>query len=279
MSSHPPEPLATPPGDGEDASADPRDQVRERTRRQLLAVAVSAAVLVVAGVVSLVLLGGGDEVADEQPGPTTRPGDDPVAPDTPGDDPAVPDDRAVPDGDELPPGLDTGHPLVGRSELEAREVYPLVRSEWVDGEAMMLTMDLVPGRVGVAVEDGVIVAAGAEGCEDLPADPAVWQRQACSPSEGDGATVWGRLVEREGGLALEPGEGADRYYEYLQVVPFSAHPDRSAADGAPVAVDLRGQPVDEDDLQAGQSVWLWIRGGCEERYPVGCTVDALVVER
>ena len=86
-------------------------------------------------------------------------------------------------------------------------------------------------------------------------------------------------MERENGLALEPGAGADRYYEFMQVVPLTAHPDRAAPDGQPVLVDIEGGPVDESELMAGQSVWLWITAGCEERYPVGCTVDALVVER
>lgn len=261
----------TRPDATDDDRAELRAEVRERTRRQLLAVAVSAAVLVVAGVVTLVLLGGADDDAgvdepdaDPATGSDGRDAEDPVDP----TDPAA-----------LPAGLDPQHPLVGRTELEAREVYPIVRVEWVDGEAMMLTMDLVPGRVGLAVEDGVIVAAGAEGCEELPSEPAVWQRQACDPSSDDGATVWGRLIDQEGGLALEPGAGADRYYEQMQVVPLSAHPDRAGPDGQPVVVDLEGGPVAESALRAGQSVWLWITGGCEERFPVGCTVDALVVER
>ncbi len=246
-----------------------RAEVRERTRRQLIAVAVSSAVLVLAGVVALVVLGGDDDemtetTRDDDPGPaTTLP-------------PAAPPDG---ESESHPSGLGPAHPLVGRPETEAREVYPVVRVEWIDGEALMLTMDLVPGRVGIAVEDGVIVAAGAEGCEELPPDPAGWQLQACDPSPDDGATVWGRLVEREDGLALEPGAGADRYYEMMQVVPLSADPDRAGTDGRPVVVDLEGARVTESELTAGQAVWIWVTGPCEERYPVGCTIDALVVER
>lgn len=252
-----------------------REEVREHTRRQLIAVAISAGVLLVAGAVALVLLGGdGDGDGDGS------------------DDPAEPDaatSPADPGGDITsghPSGLDPRHPLVGSPEIEARTVYPVVRVEWVDGEARMLTMDQVPGRVGIAVEGGVIVAAGAEGCESLPPDPASWQQQACDPSADDGATVWGRLRElgddadlrpgEQAALVLEPGAGADRYYERMQVVPFSTRADR-VDDGRPVAVDLEGGPVEESEFRAGQPVWLWITGGCEERYPVACPVDAIVV--
>jgi hypothetical protein len=260
-----------------DDERDLRAEVRERTRRQLLAVAVSAAVLVLAGVVTLVVLGGSDEDATDPDGPdptaTVPPG---TAPDDTASDDTAPDNTAP---GAHPSGLDPEHPLVGRPSSEAREVYPVVRVEWIDGEAMMLTMDLVTGRVGLAVEDGAIVAAGAEGCEELPGDAAVWQQQACDPSPDDGATVWGRLVQQGSGLALEPGAGADRYYELMQVVPISARPNGTAPDAQPLILDLGGGAVDESDLVAGQSVWLWITGACEERSPVSCPVDALVVER
>lgn len=236
-----------------------RAAVRERTRRQLLAVAVATAVLVLAGAVALVLAWRGD-------------GDDTGSPPAPT---RTPDEPAPDDGPrgQHPSGLDVSHPLVGSEEARAREVYPLVRVEWRDGEAKMLTMDLLPGRVGLAVEDGTIVAAGAEGCEELPPDAATWQQQACDPAPDDGATVWGRLLDEAGALVLEPGAGADRYYERMQVAPWS-----SDVDDQLVAVDMDGTPVSQDDLRAGQSVWLWTSGPCEERYPVACPLDAIVVE-
>lgn len=231
--------------------------MRERARRQLVALGVAVAVLVLAGVVALWWNRGGGEV---EAGDTTTSA------------PAGPGAPTPPDGpgfEDL--GLDPAHPLVGRPESEVRTVHPLVRVAWRDGEPLMLTQDLRPGRVDVAVRDGVVVAAAAEGCDDLPDGAPGWVRAACDPSPDDGATVWGTLRGGDaGGLALEPDPDADRYYEGLAV---------AGAGDIPLLVDLEGAPLTAGELRDGQRVWLWIDGPCAESFPVRCDVAAMVVSR
>lgn len=251
---------------GENAAEQRRD-VREQARRQLRAVAISTAVLLVAGVVALVVFtGDGGEGDVDEPEPTG-----PAEPREPGE-PAPPADGPEPGAH--PSGLDPTHPLVGRSPAEARTVTPLVRVQWIDGEPMVVTMDLVPGRVGVAVEDGVIVAADVEGCEEAPPGAPGWVIQACELERDDTATVWGELVADGDRLVLAPSADADSYFEGMQVRPLPGPGDG----GAPLWLDVDGAPVDVADLEAGQSVWLWISGACQESFPVQCPVDALVVD-
>lgn len=237
-----------------------RDEVRAGARRQLVAILIAVGAMVLAGALALVLLGDDDDDVDAGASTTSTS----VAGPDGGSDTTMA-------GSDLYPGLSEQHPLVGRSELEARETYPVVRVTWLDGEALMTTMDLVPGRVNVAIDGGVVMAAAAEGCEEVDDSSPMWARQACAPSEADGPASFGRLIEGEAGtLVLEPGLDAERYYEGVLVAP---------RDELPVLVDTTGAPVTQDELQAGQSVWLWIGGPCAESFPVQCELDAVLVER
>lgn len=167
-----------------------------------------------------------------------------------------------------PAGADSA--LVGLTELEVRERYPLVRLVEVDGEPLAVTMDLQPGRINLAVADGVVVGATTEGCEELTGDAPVWQQQSCDPDpETDGSDVSGKLVADGDGFALEVGTGGDDYYQGMPI----------AVDDATLVRDTTGAPLTAGDLRPDDVVWIWTDGGCRESFPVQCDLAAIVVDR
>jgi hypothetical protein len=101
----------------------------------------------------------------------------------------------------------TDSPLVGLTEAEVRELYPLVRVVEVDGEPLMATMDLQPGRINLALADGVVVGASTEGCEEAGDQDPEWLRQSCDPDpDTDGPNATGKLLAGETGLSFD-GDG------------------------------------------------------------------------
>lgn len=175
----------------------------------------------------------------------------------------------VPDEPTSPPGADSA--LVGLTEIEVRELYPLVRVVEVDGESLPTTMDLQPGRLNLSIEGGVVVAATAEGCEELTPEEPAWMQQACDPDpESDGPDADGKLIEGEAGtLTLEVGTQGEQYFQGMAVV---ADPDRTRV------LDSQGTPLSAQELIAGDVVWLWT-DACLESSPVQCDVVAIVVDR
>ena len=175
----------------------------------------------------------------------------------------------VPDEPATPAGADSA--LVGLTELEVRELYPLVRIVELDGEALPATMDLQPGRLNLSIEGGVVVAATAEGCEELTSEDAAWMQQACDPDpDSDGPDANGKLLEGEDGtLTLEVGTQGEQYYQGMTV---AADPDQTRV------VDTQGTPLSADDLGVGDVVWMWT-DACLETSPVQCEIRAIVVDR
>lgn len=171
-----------------------------------------------------------------------------------------------------PQGADSA--LVGMTELEVRELYPLVRVVSVDGEALPTTMDLQVGRIDLSLEDGSVVAASTEGCEDTTGEVPGWVRQACDPDPAeDGADSFGKLVEdtSSGALTLEVGFNGDEYYQGMTVRP---------ADGEePLVRGTDGSTLGTDDLVSNDVVWVWVSGPCAESSPVQCDLAAIVVDR
>lgn len=165
----------------------------------------------------------------------------------------------------------TDSALVGLTELEVRELYPLVRVVEIDGQSLPATMDLLPGRINISVADGAVVAATTEGCEELTDDSPTWMQQACDPDpEADGPDSFGKLIAGEGdGLALEVGFNADEYYQGMAVT----------ADDMTMLRDTTGAPLAADELVDGDVVWIWTTGGCNESSPVQCDMAAIVVDR
>lgn len=237
------------------------DHERRRARARRTSVLVGVAVVVAVGLVGAVGLG-----RDRTEDLATRPPED-LTSSTTTDAPAVTGPETT-GPDVGTPGATS--PFVGRTELELRETYPLVRTLFRDGQAVGGGFDLRPGRISISVEGGVVTAAGVECPDDVTLEP--WAAQACDPGPDDGPTVWGKLIPAGGGLALEPGFNARRYYEGLLVDPTSAPP------GTPVH-DMAGVTVPVAELRAEDVVHLWISGGCRESRPVQCTIDAIVVER
>jgi hypothetical protein len=168
-----------------------------------------------------------------------------------------------------PAGADSA--LVGLSELEVRERYPIVRLVEVDGEPLAVTMDLQFGRINLAVADGVVVGTTTEGCEELNDEVPSWQQQACNPDPAaDGPNTFGKLLAGPDGasLTLEVGTDGDEYYQGMTVT----------VDETTILRDTTGAPIAADDLRPDDVVWIWT-GECAESFPVQCSIQALVVDR
>lgn len=169
------------------------------------------------------------------------------------------------------PGDDS--PLVGLTEAEVRERYPLVRVIEVDGMPLPATMDLQPGRIDLALEGDVVVAATTEGCDEAGPQDALWLQQACDPDPAtDGPDASGKLLAgtTDGGFTLEVGTQGDQYFQGMAVV---VDPDRTRV------LDSQGTPLGAQDLRPDDVVWLWTAGACAESSPVQCELDAVVVDR
>jgi hypothetical protein len=165
------------------------------------------------------------------------------------------------------PGRD--HPFVGRTERDIFLRYALVRVVWRDGEFFVLTGDLRPGRVNLAVADGIVVAAEVEGCFEYVEVPA------CDPSPDDGPDLSGVVLEPPDDF---PGEPANRVL--VRVEP--ATPDRTGTmwliglENAAVRNE-EGTPLDRRALTPGTRVDAWLAGGCLDPDPGLCGVSAVVV--
>ena len=177
-----------------------------------------------------------------------------------------------PDDPSAPVGADS--PLVGLTEAQVRDTYVVVRVVERDGEPLMTTMDLVPGRINLVVQDDRVIGATTESCDDaLPAsESAAWFQQACDPSPGtDGPDVTGTLRSSASGggglLVLEVDDDSNDYFQGLAVEP---GPDAMLrhADGAPLG---------PQELAAGDEVRIWTAGACRESSPVQCEIEAMVV--
>ena len=170
-----------------------------------------------------------------------------------------------------PLGADS--PLVGLTELEVRERYPLVRVVEVDGEPLPATMDLQPGRINLALEGDEVVGATVEGCEDMADDAPEWMAQACDPDpDNDGPTTSGKLLADPAGgeaLTLEVGTQGDQYHQGMTVRP--------AGDETLIRT-LDGTPLMADELLPDDVVYVWT-GTCRESSPVQCDIHAIVVDR
>lgn len=168
------------------------------------------------------------------------------------------------------PGTDSA--LVGLTEAEVRELYPLVRVVEIDGEPLATTMDLQPGRINLALEGDVVVAATTEGCDESGPQDAEWIQQACDPDpDADGPDATGKLIEGEGAeLVLEVGTQGEQYYQGMAV---EADPDMTRV------LDSQGTPLAAGDLVVGDVVWIWTTGECAESMPVQCDLAAVVVDR
>lgn len=240
--------------------SDDRDTMGDTGGPGAVAVTIGIAIVVLMAVLAAVVLSTDDDedlVADE---PTTTEATTTVLPTEP--EPLDPPSSEAPGSDSA---------LVGLTELEVRELYPLVRVVEVDGEPLMTTMDLLPGRINISIADGTVVAATTEGCEELTDESPVWMQQSCDPDPStDGPDTFGKLVAGEGdALALEVGFNADEYYEGMAVTP----EDMTAVR------DTTGAPVGADELVVGDVVWIWTTGGCDESSPVQCDLAAVVVDR
>jgi hypothetical protein len=178
----------------------------------------------------------------------------------------------VPSEPEPVEPVGTDSPLVGLTEGEVRERYPLVRVVEVDGEPLMATMDLQPGRINLALADGVVVGATTEGCEEAgPQDPE-WLRQSCDPApDADGPNATGKLLAgvTDGEFTLEVGTEGDQYFQGMTV---GVDPDTTRV------LDSTGTPLAAADLLPDDVVWIWT-GTCAESSPVQCEIQAIVVDR
>lgn len=218
---------------------------------------VVVAIIAALAVVALLVFDADDEVVTGDGPTTTSPTT--VAP-------------AAPEPEEPMPPLGADSPLVGLQELEVRELYPLVRLVEVDGEPLQVTMDLLPGRINLAVADGVVVGATTEGCEELTGEIPNWQAQSCDPDPAtDGPDAFGKLLAGAEGepLALEVGTGGDEYYQGMAIT----------ADDTTLLRDTTGAPLVAEDLRPDDVVFIWTSGGCRESFPVQCDFAAIVVDR
>jgi hypothetical protein len=165
-----------------------------------------------------------------------------------------------PGGREIPhydgPGQD--HPFVGRTERDISLRYPLVRVVWRDGDEPFVNADGRPGRVSLAVVEGVVVGAEVEGCgtrDDLP---------ACNPSADDGPDLVGEIVEVQeaGGLLVRAERG-----------PYGAG---MILTGGGELRDEQGRHLPLGSLSAGDRIHGWLAGGCLEPDPPYCAASILV---
>jgi hypothetical protein len=171
-----------------------------------------------------------------------------------------------------PQGTDSA--LVGMTELAVRELYPLVRVAEVDGEALPTTMDLLVGRINLSLEDGTVVSATTEGCEEVTGGSPSWVRQSCAPDPAeDGPDSFGKVIagDSPGSLTLEVGFNGDDYYQGMVVRPTSG--DEPAVRGTD------GSVLSLDELGPNDVVWVWVDGACQESSPVQCDLAAVVVDR
>ncbi len=168
-----------------------------------------------------------------------------------------------------PLGADSA--LVGLTEAQVRELYPLVRVVQVDGQVLPATMDLQPGRISLAIEGDTVVGATVEGCEEAGAQDATWLQQSCDPDpDNDGPNASGKLLaDGESGFTLEVGTEGDQYYQGMSV---AVDPDLTRV------LDSNGTPLVAEDLTADDVVWIWT-GDCAESSPVQCEIQAIVVDR
>ncbi|MFN7151131.1 MAG: hypothetical protein ACK4V6_16850, partial [Microthrixaceae bacterium] len=135
---------------------DDPDSTGDTGRPGTMAVTIGIATVVLMAVLAAVVLATDEDeqlVADE---PTTTEATTTMVPTEP--EPIDPPASEVPGSDSA---------LVGLTEIELRELYPLVRVVEIDGEPLMTTMDLLQGRINISVADGTIIAATTEGCEDV----------------------------------------------------------------------------------------------------------------
>jgi hypothetical protein len=239
---------------------DDLDPSADGTRRSTLAATIGVATVVLMAVLAAVVLATDDEDELVTEGSTTTEATTTMVPTEP--EPIDPAPEGTPGGDSA---------LVGLTELQVRELYPLVRVVEVDGEALPTTMDLLPGRINISVADGEVVAATTEGCEELTDESPTWMQQACDPDpDADGPDSFGKLIGGDGdALALEVGFNADEYYQGMAVVP----------DDMTMLRDTTGAPLAADELVTGDVVWIWTSGACGESSPVQCDMAAIVVDR
>lgn len=236
--------------------ANPQDEPSGRSPAAVLTGIVVVALVALVAIIAVVVMDADDDVVTDDGGGTT------TAPTT-----VVPTEPE-PVEPSQPAGADSA--LVGLTELEVRELYPLVRLVEVDGEPLAVTMDLLPGRINLAVADGVVVGATTEGCEELTGDVPAWQQQSCDPDpETDGSEVSGKLVADGDGFALEVGTGGDEYYQGMPI----------AVDDATLVRDTTGAPLGAQDLRPDDVVWIWVADECQESFPVQCDLAAIVVDR
>lgn len=228
------------------------DEAAPSTTNAAITGLVVVAIIAALAVVALLVFDADDEVVSGD-GPTTT-----MAP-------------AEPEPQEPTPPLGADSPLVGLQELEVRERYPLVRLVEVDGEPLPATMDLLPGRINLAVADGVVVGATTEGCEELTGEVPSWQAQSCDPDpDTDGPDTFGKLLAGAEGepLSLEVGTGGDEYYQGMAIT----------IDDTTLLRDTTGAPLVADDLRPDDVVFIWT-GACQESFPVQCELQAIVVDR
>lgn len=171
-----------------------------------------------------------------------------------------------------PQGTDSA--LVGMTELEVRELYPLVRVVEVDGEALPTTMDLQVGRIDLSLDGDTVVSASTEGCQEVTGGSPSWVRQSCAPDPAeDGPDSFGKVIagEAEDSLTLEVGFRGDEYYQGMVVRPTSGdEPSVRGTDGSVLSLD---------ELGPNDVVWVWVDGACQESSPVQCDLAAVVVDR
>lgn len=242
---------------------DQHDQLTAEPERpdRPMAIVVGAVVLVLMVIVAVLAVASFD-ADDEQPGGDSAPSGTLPVTSVPEPMPTEPAER---------PGADS--PLVGLTEAEVRERYPLVRVVERDGVPVPATMDLQPGRIGLALEGDVVVAATTEGCDEAGPQDAGWLQQACDPDPAtDGPDAFGKLLAgaADGEYTLEVGTQGDQYYQGMAIV---IDPDRTRV------LDTEGAPITAQDLRPDDVVWIWTAGACAESSPVQCELDAVVVER
>lgn len=174
-------------------------------------------------------------------------------------------------GATTPVGSDS--PLVGLTEIQVRERYPIVRIVEVDGTPRPATMDLQHGRVNLTIVNGEVAGAFVEGCEDKAtvAPELAWAMTACEPSDADEADASGTVAaSADGDAARLVFRSADSALDGLVLRPLSDQPAVS---------DIKGNHMDLSELQVGDEINLWTVGQCGASEPPRCTIGAIVVTK